>query len=235
MHAHIPIPFSTASFSPAGYILTKMEQPHPQNAPASSEEPKDLTIDRIHSTRNSDEIEGTKAASSPDRNGEYKRKFTGRHIHVIPVLKLHLASYRSWQYKKKIISLGSNIGSGLFIAIGKALHQGGAGNIILGYALCCFLITAVLTTIAEITIAFPTSGNFIDYATRFVDPSIAFAAGFAEWLGTSFFLLFLHSLRCLELTLAGWTGVVAAEATVFAIVVQYWAHETVHKAVFCKL
>jgi amino acid permease len=33
------------------------------------------------------------------------------------------------------------------------------------------------------TIAFPTSGNFIDYADRFVDPALAFGAGFAEWLG----------------------------------------------------
>jgi amino acid permease len=35
------------------------------------------------------------------------------------------------------------------------------------------------------TIAFPTSGNFIDYADRFVDPALAFGAGFAEWLGKS--------------------------------------------------
>jgi len=33
------------------------------------------------------------------------------------------------------------------------------------------------------TIAFPTSGNYIDYADRWVDPALAFGAGFAEWLG----------------------------------------------------
>jgi hypothetical protein len=33
------------------------------------------------------------------------------------------------------------------------------------------------------TIAFPVSGNFINYADRFVDPALAFGAGFAEWLG----------------------------------------------------
>lgn len=37
------------------------------------------------------------------------------------------------------------------------------------------------------TIAFPTSGNFVDYADRWVDPSLAFGAGFAEWLGIDFF------------------------------------------------
>lgn len=33
------------------------------------------------------------------------------------------------------------------------------------------------------TIAFPTSGNYIDYADRWVDPALAFGAGLAEWIG----------------------------------------------------
>jgi amino acid permease len=33
------------------------------------------------------------------------------------------------------------------------------------------------------TIAYPTSGNYIDYADRWVDPALAFGAGLAEWLG----------------------------------------------------
>ena len=36
------------------------------------------------------------------------------------------------------------------------------------------------------TIAFPTSGNYIDYADRWVAPALAFGAGFAEWLGQKF-------------------------------------------------
>lgn len=44
-------------------------------------------------------------------------------------------------------------------------------------------VWAVFQVLGEMTIAFPVSGNFIDYADRFVHPSIAFAAGFAEWLG----------------------------------------------------
>jgi amino acid permease len=45
----------------------------------------------------------------------------------------------------------------------------------------------MLNTIAEMTIAFPESGNFISYADRWVDPALSFAVGFAEWLGTRFF------------------------------------------------
>lgn len=48
------------------------------------------------------------------------------------------------------------------------------------------------------TIAFPTSGNFIDFTDRFVDPSLAFAAGFAEWLGKARFAYLLHHLAVVE-------------------------------------
>lgn len=58
----------------------------------------------------------------------------------------------------------------------------------LGYAIVCSAVFAVLQVVGEMTIAFPTSGNFIDYADRFVDPALAFAAGFAEWLGNELVL-----------------------------------------------
>ncbi|KAL4990993.1 hypothetical protein BDW68DRAFT_193637 [Aspergillus falconensis] len=39
------------------------------------------------------------------------------------------------------------------------------------------------------TISFPTSGSYIDYADRWVDPALAFGAGLAEWLATFFVVL----------------------------------------------
>lgn len=65
------------------------------------------------------------------------------------------------------------------------------------------------------TISFPTSGNFIDYADRFVDPAVAFAAGFSMWIG--------------------WTAIIASEATFFSVIVNYWAKESVPEAVWCML
>lgn len=85
----------------------------------------------------------------------------------------------------QIISLGSNIGSGVFIGVGKALSSGGPGNMVIAYGIVCSGVWAVLQTLSEMTIAFPTSGNYIDYAGRWVDPALAFGAGFAEWLGMS--------------------------------------------------
>jgi len=54
---------------------------------------------------------------------------------------------------------------------------------VIAYGLACSCVWAVLQTLSEMTIAFPTSGNYIDYAYRWVDPALAFGAGFAEWLG----------------------------------------------------
>lgn len=84
---------------------------------------------------------------------------------------------------KQVISLGSNVGSGLFIATGKALAEGGPGSLFIGYLIVCIGVWANLQCLTEMTIAFPTSGNYIDYADRWVDPALGFGAGLAEWLG----------------------------------------------------
>lgn len=106
------------------------------------------------------------------------------------------------------------MGSGLFIATGKALAEGGPGNMFLGYLVVCIGVWANLQNLTEMTIAFPTSGNYIDYADRWVDPALAFGAGVAEWLG--------------------WTSVFASEATLFVILVNYWAGGVVPDAALRK-
>lgn len=65
------------------------------------------------------------------------------------------------------------------------------------------------------TIGFPVSGSFIDFADRFVDPAFPFAAGFSMWLG--------------------WTVVIAAEAVFFTTVVNYWAEDRVPQAALSKI
>ena len=69
---------------------------------------------------------------------------------------------------------------------------------VIAYFLVCTCVWAVLQSLSEMTIAFPTSGNYIDYADRWVDPALAFGAGFAEWLGEKLSATF-HGL---QLTLA---------------------------------
>jgi amino acid permease len=123
-------------------------------------------------------------SSRRDPNGNLGRYISPWHIHII--------------------ALGSSVGSGLFVQTGKALALGGPGSMVLAYIFVCTGAWANLHTLSEMTIAFPVSGNFVDYAGRWVDPSLAFAAGFCEWLG--------------------WTCVLAAEAQFTVLLINYWNH-----------
>jgi len=117
-----------------------------------------------------------------DYAGKYRRSFLSRHI--------------------QIVTLGSNIGSGLFISTGKALRNAGPGNMIIGYTAVMTMVIATLQALTEMTVAFPVSGSLIDYADRFIDPALAFGIGFGEWLA--------------------WTTVLAAEGAAFNVIIQYW-------------
>lgn len=136
----------------------------------------------------------TDANDGHSEYGLYHRSITPRQIHMI--------------------SLGGQIGAGLFISTGKNLRDGGPAGIFLAFAVVCSCVFAVLQTVSEMTIAFPVSGNFIEYADRFVDPALAFAAGMSMWLG--------------------WTAIVAAEATFFATIVNYWAQNSINDVVWCR-
>jgi amino acid transporter len=68
---------------------------------------------------------------------------------------------------------------------------------IVAYALVCSCVWGVLQTLSEMTIAFPVSGSYIDYADRWVDPALAFGAGFAEWMGS--FSTYFHMMKSLSL------------------------------------
>ncbi|OJD34602.1 aat family amino acid transporter [Diplodia corticola] len=117
--------------------------------------------------------------------------------------------------RMQVIALGGSIGSGLFITTGRGLSTGGPAGFVFGYGFVAILVWCVLQLLTEMTIAFPVSGNLFEYADRWVDPALAFAAGFAEWLG--------------------WTAVCAAEATMFTVLINYWAENRVHDAVWLSI
>ncbi|KAL4881049.1 amino acid permease/ SLC12A domain-containing protein [Aspergillus karnatakaensis] len=156
-----------------------------------------MSIEKKSESALSEGLEPTVSVDVGETNhhGDLHRTFTPRQIHVI--------------------ALGCNIGSGLFIGTGKALANGGPGNMILAYLTVCIGVWAHLQTLAEMTIAFPTSGNYIDYADRWVDPALAFGAGLAQWLG--------------------WTAVFASEGTFFVVLVNYWAQDAVPEAALLSI
>ncbi|EQB52735.1 amino acid permease [Colletotrichum gloeosporioides Cg-14] len=118
---------------------------------------------QLSPVRTAESVRQGQITSNEQEQGDLHRDFSPRHIHII--------------------SLGSSVGSGLFIATGKALATGGPGTMFLAYLIVCTGVWSNLQSLGEMTIAFPVSGSFVNYAGRWVDPALAFGAGFAEWLG----------------------------------------------------
>lgn len=103
------------------------------------------------------------------------------------------------------IALGGGIGTGLFVASGSKLYQGGPGSIIIDYTLMGVMILTVLFALGELAALFPMPGAFSAYATRFIDPAVGFAIGY-NYLMT-------------------WLATFPLEFTAAAIVIGYWNYD----------
>ena len=97
----------------------------------------------------------------------------------------------------KMIAIGSNIGTGLFIGSGKALHTGGPLSLVLGFVIIAVALTIMRQCLGEMAGGIPVSGSFTRYATRFYDPALGFAMGWQYWLA--------------------WVAVFGAEASAFVV------------------
>ena len=102
----------------------------------------------------------------------------------------------------QMIALGGTIGTGLFMASGKAIVNGGPGGAIVPYGLVGILVFCVLMSLGEMAAHIPVAGSFSHFATRFVDPSLGFCVGWVYW--------------------ANWAVGVAVELTGVAMIMEYW-------------
>ncbi|KAF5715793.1 amino acid transport GAP1 [Fusarium mundagurra] len=179
----------------------RRESIHDVNIPAGMTEKsrgsmtKDDGLD-LAASRSIDEVQAIEMQEG--KHGQFHRSFTPRQVHII--------------------ALGSNIGSGVFIATGKALATGGPGNMVIAYFMVCSCVWAVLQSLSEMTIAFPVSGNYIDYADRWVDPALAFGAGFAEWL-VSIFMFACLVIFLLPNTVFAWFEYVTSLIKIFLFLI----------------
>ncbi|KAF5572237.1 amino acid permease [Fusarium pseudocircinatum] len=76
--------------------------------------------------------------------GEFRRSFSARQIHMI--------------------SLGGQIGAGLFVSTGTNLARGGPASMLISFAIVSSYVFAMLHIMGKMTIGFPMSSNFINYA-----------------------------------------------------------------------
>lgn len=127
---------------------------------------------------------------SPDMNGsgsgEHRRSSGNSHYHGSRYYDLKSAnmgtasSLLARELKGRhlqMIAIGGSIGTGLFVASGKALSQGGPASVLLAYLFVGVMLYCTVQALGELAVIFPVAGSFSAFSTRFLDPSWGFAMG----------------------------------------------------------
>ncbi|CAF9915831.1 glyceraldehyde-3-phosphate dehydrogenase 1 [Imshaugia aleurites] len=85
----------------------------------------------------------------------------------------------------QMIAIGGSIGTGLFVASGKSLSNGGPASVLIAYSLIGAMLFCTVQALGEMAVLFPVAGSFSAYSTRFLDPAWGFAMGWnyaMQWL-----------------------------------------------------
>ncbi|ODV78641.1 general amino acid permease [Suhomyces tanzawaensis NRRL Y-17324] len=102
----------------------------------------------------------------------------------------------------QMISIGSSIGTGLFVGSGSALHTGGPAGIMIGWFIMATGVFATMQGLGELSITFPVSGSFNVFASRFIEPAVGFAVGWNYFM--QFFVLLPLELVAGSITVKYW-------------------------------
>jgi amino acid transporter len=97
------------------------------------------------------------AATAGTANTLLSRELKGRHL--------------------QMIAIGGSIGTGLFVASGKALNTGGPASLLIAYLFVGVMLYCTIQALGELAVTFPVAGSFSAYSTRFLDPAWGFAMG----------------------------------------------------------
>ncbi|KAG7195622.1 glyceraldehyde-3-phosphate dehydrogenase 1 [Scheffersomyces spartinae] len=155
------------------------------------------TLTNAHvNSENADSLSDLERININSANSKLNRKLQNRHL--------------------QMISIGSSIGTGLFVGSGSALNTGGPGGIMIAWFI---MATAVYTTIqglGELSTTFPVSGSFNVYASRFIEPSAGFAVGWNYFM--QFFVLLPLELVAGAITIKYWNKDI--NSNVFVII--FW-------------
>lgn len=101
-----------------------------------------------------------------------------------------------------MMALGGTIGTGLLLASGGAIHDGGPGGAMLAYILVAFVVYFTMASLGEMAAHSPTTGSFCDYSAKYVDKSFGFAMTWNYWFN--------------------WVFVVASEVIAAGFIMQFW-------------
>lgn len=103
----------------------------------------------------------------------------------------------------QMIAIGGAIGTGFFLGTSSMLQMTGP-SIMLAYLLGGFIMYGILRALGEMTVDYPTSGSFVEYAHRYLGTGAGFIAGWNAWL--------LFMCACM------------LEVTAVAMLLDYWLH-----------
>lgn len=112
----------------------------------------------------------------------------------------------------QMIAIGGAIGTGLFIGSGKALSTGGPASLLIAYALIGAMLYCTVQALGELSVAFPVSGAFSTFSTRFIDPAWGFAMGWNY--GLLWLCVFPLELVAASLTTQYWNNDINAASWV---------------------
>ncbi|KPM43846.1 General amino-acid permease GAP1 [Neonectria ditissima] len=138
-------------------------------------------------------------ASLETANSGLARRLKGRHL--------------------QMIAIGGSIGTGLFVASGRALATGGPASLLLAFTIVGVMLFCTCQALGELAVLFPIAGSFSSWATRFLDPSWGFAVGWnyaMQWL-----IILPLEIIAASLTLSYWDETLtrAIFVTVFLFII----------------
>lgn len=82
----------------------------------------------------------------------------------------------------QLITIGSAIGTGMFIGIGSALARSGPLSVFLAFTIYSLLVLFPLFMAAsEMCTWLPVRGSIFQFAERYVHPALGFAGGYIYW------------------------------------------------------
>jgi yeast amino acid transporter len=82
----------------------------------------------------------------------------------------------------QLITIGSSIGTGMFIGIGSALARSGPLSVFLAFTIySLFVLFPLFMCATEMCTWLPVRGSIFQFAERYVDPALGFAGGYIYW------------------------------------------------------
>ncbi|KAI1489046.1 amino acid permease [Biscogniauxia mediterranea] len=166
-----------------------------------------------------DEIAAAEAAEAAQLHRPFLAR-RGSQSHYYDVRLANLQTAQSHLARKlkgrhlQMIAIGGSIGTGLFVASGRALETGGPASILLAYLFVGFMLYCTVQALGELAVSFPVAGSFSAYSTRFLDPSWGFAMGWN------------YALQ--------WLVALPLEVIAASITITYW-NPNINKAIFVTI